>query len=167
MVGGHHEQGSVNEQHVFNGGWLDLRGLLHDLGGQPLQADLEEVFTPGSGGPVRRRSGRVWVDRRRRVRLDVQEEGRPAVVFCFDSPGQALVCGVVDEPGTWVRSPWSMPAEPTAAPSKNPPPGQAFRVEFTDAEGSHLYRLFNERYEDPDESVFPEQPGEVPRADPE
>ena len=102
----------MNEQHVFNGGWLDLRGLLHNLGGHPLQADLEEVFTPNSGGVVRRRSGRVCVDRRGRIRLDVQEEGYPAVMFCFDSPGQSLLRGVVDQPGTWVRSRWSMSPGP-------------------------------------------------------
>jgi hypothetical protein len=87
--------------------------------------------------------------------MDVYEEGQPAVMFCFDSPRRSLVCGVVDQPESWVRFPWPRSFEPADAPSAAPPDGVAFRFEFTDAEGSHLYRLFNERYEDPDESVFP------------
>jgi len=147
----------VSEQHVFNGGWLDLPGLLHDLGGWPLQAELEEVFTPNSGGVVRRRSGRVCVDRRGRIRLDVQEEGHPAVMFCFDSAGQFLGGEVVDQPATWVRSRWSMPPDSATRESPLPRPSVACRVEFSDAHGSHMYRLFNERYEDPDASVFPDR----------
>jgi hypothetical protein len=142
-------------QHVFSGGWLDLRRLLAALGGRPLQADLEEVFTPRAGGEVKRRHGRVWVDTRRRVRLDVQEEGQPLVMFCFDGAGQSLTCGVVDQPETWVSSPWPMSFDADVPPAAEPPSGQAFRVEVTDADGAHLYRLFNERYEEPDAGVFP------------
>ena len=141
----------------FSGGWLDLRRLLQVLDGRPLQADLEEVFTPRSGGEPRRRNGRVWVDCRRRVRLDVNEDGQPPVMFCFDPGGEVLLCGVVDQPETWVRSPWRMSLESPIGP---PPDAAsdlaaAFRVELTDAEGSHLYRMVNARYQEPDSSVFP------------
>jgi hypothetical protein len=147
----------VNERQVFNGGWIDLGGLVYDLGGRPFQADVEEVFTPHTGGAIRRRSGRVLVDRCRRVRMDVQEDGGPAVMFCFDAESRTLVCGVVGHPETWVRSPSHVQLEPGPPAAEGAPVCQARRVEFSDADGSHVYRLFNERYEDPDERVFPEQ----------
>ena len=150
----------MTKPHVFNGGWLDLPGLLRDLGGQPLQADVEEVFTPGTGGEVRRRSGRLWVDRRRRVRMDVQEEGSPAVMFCFDAVTQTVVCGVADQPDSWVRRRWPLPvADPPASPT-TPPRSLGIRVEFKDAQGSHVYQLFNERYDDPEKGVFPPEPAD-------
>jgi hypothetical protein len=89
--------------------------------------------------------------------MDVQEEGGPAVMFCFDSANRSLVCGVVDHPETWVRSPCNMPLEPGPAAAEGAPVCQPRRVEFSDAQGSHVYRLFNERYEDPDENMFPER----------
>ena len=144
----------MSEHQVFNGGWLDIAGLLHGLGGSPLQAEMEEVCTSATGS-TRRRTGRVFVDRQRRCRMDIQEEGQPAIMFLHDPDGHAMVCGVADKPETWVRMPWAAPfrgahREGPSVPAAN----LEVLVEFSNEDGAHRYRLFNARYDDPDERLF-------------
>jgi hypothetical protein len=147
----------VSTQAMFNGGWLDLRALLRVLGGRPFQAEFEEVFTPSSGGAPQRRSGRVLVDSRRRVRIDVLQEGQPAIMFLHDAPRGRMLCGVVDQPETWVRSQWATVLDPVdASPLAAPPFAPALCVESVVAEGTHECRVYGERHDEPDESLFPE-----------
>ena len=40
--------------------------------------------------------------------MDIQEEGQPAIMFLHDPDGHAMVCGVADQPETWVRMPWGV-----------------------------------------------------------
>lgn len=139
---------------LFSGGWLDLPGLLLHLGGRPLQAEWEEVFTPRSGGDPLRRSGRVYVDGRKRVRVDVLEPGAAPVMFCFDPATRSFVAGVIDQPDTWRRASWPMSFDSPPNDGQGAGAGVAFRSEYTDAEGSYVCRLFNDRYEEPAPTLF-------------
>jgi hypothetical protein len=76
-------------------------------------------------------------------------------MFLHDPDGHAMVCGVADKPETWVRMPWAAPfrgahREGPSVPAAN----LEVLVEFSNEDGAHRYRLFNARYDDPDERLF-------------
>jgi hypothetical protein len=144
----------MSEHVVFKGGWLDIPGLLRGLAGSPLQAETEEVCISETGS-IRRRTGRVLVDRQRRLRLDVEEEGHPTIMFLHDPTQRVVVCGVADRPETWGRVPWA-PSLPALREAPTMPAADlTIVVEFSNDDGAHRYRLFNAKYEDPDASLFP------------
>jgi hypothetical protein len=147
----------VSDKAVFPGGWIELKSLLQHLGGWPLQADLDETFTPADGGPGQRRQGRIFVDRQRRVRIEFREEGHPAILCLCDPHRALMVMGLVDEPATRVQVPWMISLPPLSESAAGEPPQVAIDMEVRGAAGSHRYRLFNARYEDPEERLFAEQ----------
>lgn len=146
----------MNQPIVFTGGWLDLAGLLRGLRGRPLQADTEEVFTPGDGGPSQRRPGRVLVDRQRRIRLDAYQDGAPPAMFLFDPGRRLMMMGVVDQPDSWRVLPWAFPLPPVPDDRDAEPRPVAIDMEVEAATGRYRYRVFNARYDDPDEAWFPD-----------
>ena len=131
---------------VFGGGQIDFTSLSAALGGRPFQAEIEEVFAPRSGEP-QRRSGRVQVDSRGRMRCDIQEDAGPAVMFVYDFERGLMIAGLADDPATWQRTPWPFtPPRPTphrASPDPEPLPGGELveglacsREEFTGEDGT-------------------------------
>jgi len=145
----------MSEPLVFKGGWLDSVGMLRGLAGRPLRAEIEECCTLKASGTTLRRTGRVNVDRQRRFRLDVEEEGRPTAMFLYDPNRQEMVMGIADQPETWGRMPWIVPLPTGQEGPRNPHRELKIEVEFSNEDGHHRYRLFNARFEDPDESLFP------------
>ncbi len=89
--------------------------------------------------------------------MDIQEEGQPAIMFLHDPDGHAMVCGVADQPETWVRMPWgvTIPGARRGEGPSVPAENLEVLVEFSNEDGAHRYRLFNARYDDPDERLFP------------
>jgi hypothetical protein len=145
----------MSEAIVFKGGWLDIVGLLRGLAGRPLRAEIEESCTLNANGSTLRRTGQVNVDRQRRFRLDVEEEGRPPVMFLHDPNRREMIIGVADQPETWTRMPWIVSLPPERASARDPERELRIEMEFSDEIGHHRYRLFNARYEDPDKGMFP------------
>jgi hypothetical protein len=140
------QSGHPVSQNAFGGGQIDLTSLLAALDGRPLQAEIEEVSVPRSGEP-QRRSGRVQVDSRGRIRCDVQEDAGPAVMFAYDFERRLMVAGLADDPASWQRTTWPFPPpHPTPRPPSASPelrPGDELveglpcsREEFTGADGA-------------------------------
>lgn len=92
---------------VFGGGQIDVGNLLGHLSGLPLQAEIEELFVPMSGDPVRRRHTRLVATSDGCVRFDVTEGEAPTVAFVFDSRRGVFSGGLAERPGSWDSQPWS------------------------------------------------------------
>jgi hypothetical protein len=98
---------------TFGGGQIEMRTLLEALAGRPLQARLEERFTPADGGPVQERMGRVQISSQRLVRFDVLEGAGPPVAFVHDLATGRIGGGLSDQPSTWFWAPGASGRPPT------------------------------------------------------
>ena len=126
---------------TFGGGQIDVVALLGALAGRPLQARLEERFTPASGGSVQERTGRIRVSSQRSVRIDILQGSGPEAAFVYDLAKGRRGGGISDQPSTWSWAPWNVRSHvDLAGHPRAPVPPDAIVVEgspcrFSEFEG--------------------------------
>ena len=130
MRGGRDLAVAMTGSATFGGGQIDAVALLGALAGRPLQARLQERFTPASGGPVQERTGRIRVSSERCVRIDILQEGQPEGAFVYDLAKERFGGGLSDRPSTWSWAPWRVGSYiPLAGHPRAPVPPDAIELE--------------------------------------